>query len=71
LQTIKRARKVWHMNNAITARLSSLSTDEIADIAAKMANNPSDEATIVLEAALNVLEIKMTEADFVRFCEKL
>jgi len=59
------------MNNAITARLSSLSIAEIADIAANMANTVSDEATIVLDAALSVLEIKMTEADFVRFCEKL
>jgi hypothetical protein len=59
------------MNNAITARLSSLSIAEIADIAAKMANTVSDEATIVLDAALSVLETKMTEADFVRFCEKL
>jgi len=59
------------MNNAITARLSSLSIAEIADIAAKMANTVSDEATIVLDAALSVLETKMTEADFVRLCEKL
>ncbi len=57
--------------NAIANKLSLLSLEEVADIAARMNADTSNEAGIVLEAALEVLETKMPEADFVRFCDKL
>jgi len=57
--------------NAIANKLSLLSLEEVADIAARMNADDSNEAGIVLEAALEVLEIKMPEADFIRFCDKL
>lgn len=57
--------------NAIANKLSLLSLEEVADIAARMNADTSNEAGIVLEAALEVLETKMTEADFIRFCDKL
>jgi hypothetical protein len=55
----------------IKSRLSTLSVDQVAEIAASMSADVSDEAGLVLELALEVLESKMQEADFVRFCEKL
>lgn len=59
------------MNNAITARLASLSIEEIAIVIHGLMNDARAEADVVLSAALEVLESKMPEADFVRFCEKL
>lgn len=59
------------MTNELTNKLSKMSMGEVAEIAAKMNNDMRDEAGIVLEAALAVLETKMSEADFVRFCDKL
>jgi len=61
---------IQHMET-IKSRLSTLSVDQVAEIAASMSADVSDEAGLVLELALEVLESKMQEADFVRFCEKL
>jgi hypothetical protein len=62
---------IEHMTNELTNKLSKMSIEEVADIAARMNADSRDEAGIVLEAALEVLEAKMSEADFVRFCDKL
>lgn len=59
------------MTNALTEKLSGLSTDQVAEIAARLSKDYSNEAGIALEAAMQVLESRMPEADFVRFCEKL
>jgi hypothetical protein len=59
------------MNNAITARLESLSIEEIANVINGLMNDTRAETDVVMSAALNVLESKMPEADFLRFCEKL
>jgi uncharacterized protein YcsI (UPF0317 family) len=57
--------------NAIENKLSLLSVEEVSDIAARMNADMSGEAGVILQAALNVLEVKMAESDFVRFCDKL
>jgi hypothetical protein len=59
------------MNNAITARLASLSIEEIANVINGLMNDTRAETDVVMSAALNALESKMPEADFLRFCEKL
>ena len=59
------------MQNKLTEKLSLLPFDQIAEIAASMFNETSDESGMVLEAALEVLESKMSSDDFVRFCDKL
>ena len=59
------------MTNALTEKLSGLSTNQVAEIAARLSKDYSDEAGIVLEAAMQVLQSRMPEADFVRFCDKL
>jgi len=62
---------IERMTNELTNKLSKMSLEEVADIAARMNADSRDEAGIVLEAAIEVLEAKMSEADFVRFCDKL
>jgi hypothetical protein len=57
--------------NEIINKLSTLSVEEVAEIAARMFNETASEAAIILDAALSVLESKMPEADFIRFCEKM
>jgi len=59
------------MTNALTEKLSELSTDQVAEIAARLFQDYSSEAGVVLEAAMQVLESRLPEADFVRFCDKL
>lgn len=59
------------MKNQLTDKLSLLPFDQIAEIAASMFNETSDESGMVLQAALEVLESKMSSDDFVRFCDKL
>lgn len=57
--------------NEIIKRLASLEIPQLGEIAARMFDDTTDEGGIVLDAALAALESKMSEADFVRFCEKL
>ena len=59
------------MSIELTNKLSRLNMDEVAEIVARMFNDTRDEAGVVLDAALAVLETKMPEADFIRFCDKL
>lgn len=59
------------MTNELANKLSKMSLEEVADIAARMNADSRDEAGIVLEAALEVLEAKISETDFIRFCNKL
>lgn len=59
------------MTNELQNRMAKMSMDEVSEIAARMCNDMRDEAGDVLTAALAVLETKMNEADFVRFCNKL
>lgn len=62
---------VAHMKNELFNKMAQMSMDEVAEIAAKMSQDMRDEAGTVLAVALDVLESKMNQADFVRFCEKL
>lgn len=59
------------MQNELTNKLSKLSMEEVAEIVARTFNDTRDEAGIVLDVALAVLETKMAQADFIRFCDKL
>ena len=59
------------MQNELTAKLAKLTVEEVGEIVARMFNDSRAEAGVVLDAALEVLETKMPEADFVRFCDKL
>lgn len=59
------------MTNELQNKMAGMSMNEVAEIAARMCNDMRDEAGDVLAAALAVLETKMSESDFIRFCDKL
>jgi hypothetical protein len=58
------------MTNELTNKISQMNIDEIVEIVNRSFIDARDEAAIVLDAALEALESKMPEADFVRFCSK-
>ena len=58
------------MTNELTNRISEMNIDQIVEVVNRSFLDVRDEAGIVLEAALAVLESKMPQADFIRFCEK-
>jgi hypothetical protein len=58
------------MKNELTNRIAEMNIDQIVEIVNRSFLDVRDEAAIVLEAALAVLESKMPQADFVRFCDK-
>ena len=57
--------------NHIAVRLSEMSNEQLADIAAIMNINYTPESDLILESAMAILEERMEESDFIRFCEKL
>jgi hypothetical protein len=58
------------MTNELTNRISEMNIDQIVEVVNRSFLDVRDEAGIVLQAALAVLESKMPQADFIRFCEK-
>lgn len=59
------------MESELQKKLTGMSVEEVAEIAAHMVTDVRDEAGAILDAALAVLEANMDSADFVRFCDKL
>ena len=57
--------------NEIKNRLAAMTVDQLSEVVASLSRDMRDEADVVFSAALEVLEGKMPEADFVRFCDKL
>jgi hypothetical protein len=57
--------------NAIQNKIKSMSASEIKDIISSLARDERDEAGIVLEAALDVLERKIREKEFIEFCDSI
>lgn len=50
--------------NALTTRIASLSTDQLVEVAMRMALGTSNEAIMVCTAVDRELEARMTEEDF-------
>lgn len=57
--------------NKIAAKLETMTTDALVDLCCKLARDCSDEATIVSDAALSVLERRLPCDKFVAFCDEL
>lgn len=57
--------------NQLPARLSEMSNEQLADVAAIMNINYTPESDLIFESVMAILEERMEESDFVRFCEKL
>jgi hypothetical protein len=58
------------MTNQLTARLSKLNMDELVEIVNRAYADNRDEAGLVLDAALSILQSRLPEPDFIRFCSK-
>jgi hypothetical protein len=73
LDTVRNPHKDTRMSNTnqLTARLSEMSNEQLADVAAIMNINYTPESDLILESAMAILEERMEESDFIRFCEKL
>jgi hypothetical protein len=59
------------MTTALTAKIATLTTAQIGEIAAAMFTDARAEATDVLDACLGELQRRLTEADFVALCDRI
>ena len=57
--------------NAIHAKLETMTTDILWDICRKLATDCTSEANMISEAALSILEIRVSSVQFVAFCDEL
>jgi hypothetical protein len=57
--------------NKLQAKVSTLSTEDLREMAIALADNFSDEADIVLTTIMEALETRMTEAEFISFSDSL
>lgn len=52
-------------------KISAYGTESLKDMAIRLANDLSSEATMVVDAILSVLSHRMKEDEFVAFCEQV
>lgn len=57
--------------NAIIAKATEAKTGQVKEMLTMLAADLSDEATTVTDALLRVLEARLTEDEFLAFCEEL
>lgn len=57
--------------NALIAKAQTSKTAQLKEMAITLAADLRDEATLVLEAVMNILEGRLPEAEFVSFCEEV
>lgn len=57
--------------NALAAKLATLTTDTLADVCCGLMNDFRPEADAVFTAALNLLEKRMSSAEFIAFCNRM
>ena len=57
--------------NAMTAKLNTMKTDDLVEVIIGLRDTYTDEANTVQSAALAILETRIDEAQFVRFCDDL
>lgn len=57
--------------NAIIAKASVAKTSQVIEMIKALSSDFSSEATIVVDGLLTVLEGRLSEDEFVSFCEEL
>ncbi len=57
--------------NALTARLETMTTDQLADTCRGLMNDFRDGADGVFDAAFRLVQTRMTSAEFLAFCGEL
>lgn len=60
-----------HFNQIATQELSKLSTDELLETAKKLFTDYSTAADKVFNVIINILENRLPENEFVKFCDSL
>lgn len=63
--------KTNEAQNKIEAKLAGLGIIELSNLLIEAAKDLSDAAGLVLEIGMNVMESKMSQEDFVKFCGQL
>jgi hypothetical protein len=56
---------------AIKAKIKGLATSMVKEVIAGLANDFRDSADVALSVALDELQTRIPEADFISFCESL
>ena len=56
---------------AIQNKVATLKTEMLTEMAQSLVDDMRNEADVVLNAVMNELEARMSEKDFVNFCETL
>ena len=56
---------------AIQNKVATLKTEMLTEMAQSLVDDMRNEADVVLNAVMNELEARMSEKDFVSFCETL
>jgi hypothetical protein len=57
--------------NALTARLETMTTAQLADICRGLMNDFRDGADVAFDAAFRLAQSRMTSAEFLAFCGEL
>jgi hypothetical protein len=57
--------------NALTAKLETLTTEQLIDICRNLMSDFRDEADTVFSAAMSAAQSRMTSAEFIAFCGEL
>jgi hypothetical protein len=57
--------------NAMTAKLETLTTAQLTDICRNLMNDFRDEADMVFTAAMSLVQLRMTSAEFLALCGEL
>jgi uncharacterized protein (DUF2267 family) len=55
----------------MNAKLQTMTTQVLVDLCCKLARDDRSEATTVTDAALSVLESRLSSEQFVAFCDEL
>jgi len=60
-----------HFNQIATEELSKLSTNDLLETAKKLSTDYSSAADKVFNVIINILENRLPENEFVKFCDNL
>lgn len=57
--------------NALATKIETLSTEQIKEVVNGTFEMIQDEADVVLQTALNILEKRLPENEFIEFCDSI
>lgn len=69
--SLKANQKMNMKSNPLSDKMNSLSTEMLKDVCVKAMGDARKECDMILSIGLDILEIRLSESDFVAFCETL